>query len=456
MVTDYIQQIVNNFRNLSLNTLGVERDIYRLLMDKDVDKALSLMEDNQAEVDNALEEYIPQKHAVMNRRDKDRRGKAPYISEKLPRGRQRYINEVELFFLLGKPLKWSESTGDEKAFKYYKDFLKETRFDSKFRQCKRLAGAETESALIFRLYNEGGEVKYHCFVAARSLGYKIRPMFDQYKRLSALAYGYTLKENGKSIEHWDIQTKDGFFMCRRDPLGWQVESYNNPCGKIISLYFHQRKAWDGVEQRLNREEMLDSKVADTNNYFADPIAAASADVIESMMEGDSIGRMINLVGGNSRFEYINPPQSSETRRDEMSALERSILFDTFTPDLSFEALKGFGAVSGAAIKNAMTLGYIKRANLLEYYEEMASRFKNVAIAILKVVHPSVNFDSLDINFEFQEPFEVDIKEEVALKADLHTKGLMSTESAVTQLGLVEDATKEINRIKEEKATQQTA
>lgn len=455
MVTDYIQQIVNNFRNLSLNTLGVERDIYRLLMDKDVDKALSLMEDNQTEVDNALEEYIPQKHRVMYRKDKDRHGKTPYISEKLPRGRQRYINEVELFFLLGKPLKWSESTGGD-GFKYFTDFLKEIRFDSKFRQCKRLAGGETESALIFRLYSEDGTMKYHSFVTARSLGYRLRPMFDQYKRLSALAYGYTLKENGKNIEHWDIQTKDGLFFCRRDPLGWQVDSYPNPCGKILSLYFHQRKAWDGVEQRLNREEMLDSKVADTNNYFADPIAAASADVIETMMEGDTIGRMINLVGGNSRFEYINPPQSSETRRDEMSALERSILFDTFTPDLSFEALKGFGAVSGAAIKNAMTLGYIKRANLLEYYEEMASRFKNVALAILKVIHPSVDFDSLDINFEFQEPFEVDTREDAMLKADLHTKGLMSTESAVEQLGLVEDATKEINRIKEEKTIQQTA
>lgn len=455
MVTDYVSQIMTNFRNLSLNTLGVERDIYRLLIDKDIDKALSLMEDNEVEVDNALSEYNPHLHKVMYRKDKDRRGKAPYISEKLPRTRQRYINEVELFFLLGKPLKWSEKTGNP-AFKYFLDLLKEIRFDSKFRQCKRLAGAETESSLVFRLYNEGGEIKYHSFVAARSLGYRLRPMFDQYGRLSAFAYGYTLKENGKSIEHWDFQTKDGFFFCRRDPLGWDVQYYNNPCGKIISLYFHQRKSWDGVESRINREEMLDSKVADTNNYFADPIAAASADVINAMMDGDSIGKMINLVGGNSRFEYINPPQSSETRRDEMSALERSILFDTFTPDLSFEALKGFGSVSGAAIKNAMSLGYIKRANLMETYEEMASRFKNIVLAILKVIHPSENFDSLEIEFEFQEPFETDQKEDTMLTADLHAKGLMSKQSAIEKIGVTEDSKRELKKIEDEQAQKQQA
>lgn len=449
MVTDYLNQLLTNFKNLSLNTLGVERDIYRLLIDKDIDKALSLMEDNEAEVDNAINEYNPELHNVMRRKDKDRRGKSPYISEKLPRTRQRYINEVELFFLLGKPLVWSEKTGNEKAFKYFTDLLKDIRFDSKFRQCKRLAGAETESALVFRLYNEGGEIKYHCFVAARSLGYRLRPMFDQYGRLSAFAYGYTLKENGKDIEHWDFQTKDGFFFCRREPIGWMVEYYRNPCGKILALYFKQRKAWDGVQQRINREEMLDSKVADTNNYFADPIAAASADVIQSMMEGDTIGKMINLVGGNSRFEYVNPPQSSETRRDEMASLERSILFDTFTPDLSFEALKGFGGVSGAAIKNAMTLGYIKRANLMEVYEEMASRFKNIVIAILKEIHPSEKFDLLEIEFEFQEPFEADKKEDSVLTADLQQKGLMSKQTAIEKLGTTTDVQKEIRMIKQE-------
>ena len=37
-------------------------------------------------------------HEVNKRPNKHRKNQEPYITEKLPRGRQAYINEVELFF----------------------------------------------------------------------------------------------------------------------------------------------------------------------------------------------------------------------------------------------------------------------------------------------------------------------------------------------------------------------
>ena len=47
---------------------------------------------------------------------------------------------------------------------------------------------------------------------------------------------------------------------------------------IRDRYYSQPKAWDGAEPRLKREEILDSKVGDTNNYFADPIAVVTGRV----------------------------------------------------------------------------------------------------------------------------------------------------------------------------------
>lgn len=65
-----------------------------LIKAKDISRAMSLMEDHDVEVSKALCEYNPKSHAVMGRRDKTRKGQEDYRTEKLPRTRQRYINEV--------------------------------------------------------------------------------------------------------------------------------------------------------------------------------------------------------------------------------------------------------------------------------------------------------------------------------------------------------------------------
>lgn len=451
-MTEYIKQIFEYFRNLALNSAGVERTLYELLEQNDISSAIELMQNHDDEVEEALKEYNPQTHDVMNRPNKSRKNAKEYETEKLPRSRQRYINEVELFFLLGSPIKWELTEGDEEAYSLFTEFLQEQRFDSLMRKAKRLAGAETESAKLYHIYRNDNtnERAVKALVLARSTGYKLRPLFDQYGNLSAFAYGYKLKEQGKTILHWDIQTADSLYYCKKGAIGWEVEQFPNPTGKINIVYYRQPKAWSGAERRLNREEMLDSKVGDTNNYFADPIAVATGDVIDSMTDPNRPGKLIQVIGHESKFEYLNPPQTSETRREEKSDLEKSILFDTFTPDLSFDNLKGLGTLSGSAIKNAMILGFIKRDNLKEIYEEMLDREKNIIIGILKYLYPNkaVAFDEMKIKHEFTEPFAVDRQSNINQIAQLYQVGLLSRESAISNIGIVDNANEEAQRIVE--------
>lgn len=451
-MTEYIKQIFEYFRNLALNSAGVERTLYELLEQNDISGVIELMQNHDDEVEEALKEYNPQTHDVMNRPNKSRKNAKEYETEKLPRSRQRYINEVELFFLLGSPIKWELTEGDEEAYSLFTEFLQEQRFDSLMRKAKRLAGAETESAKLYHIYRNDNtnERAVKALVLARSTGYKLRPLFDQYGNLSAFAYGYKLKEQGKTIQHWDIQTADSLYYCKKGAIGWEVEQFPNPTGKINIVYYRQPKAWSGAERRLNREEMLDSKVGDTNNYFADPIAVATGDVIDSMTDPNRPGKLIQVIGHESKFEYLNPPQTSETRREEKSDLEKSILFDTFTPDLSFDNLKGLGTLSGSAIKNAMILGFIKRDNLKEIYEEMLDREKNIIIGILKYLYPNkaAAFDEMKIKHEFTEPFAVDRQSNINQIAQLYQVGLLSRESAISNIGIVDNANEEAQRIVE--------
>ncbi len=454
-MNEYLQQLYEVFRNVVMNTMGIKRDLYQLMLDKDVSHAIAMFADNDKEIDKAIREYNPQTHEVMRRRNKFRKGDDPYITEKLPRTWQRYINEVELFFLLGNPIKWKKKDGDDEAFELFTGFLQDTRFDSKMRQLKRLAGAETEAALMFHLYQEGGERKFDNFIVARSKGYSTRSLFDQYGNLVAVAYGYKIKVGTMNEQHWDIQTSEWLFECSRGRISWDVNIYPNPTRKINGIFAKQVKAWDGVVPRIDRDEMLDSKIADTNNYFADPIAIASADVLVSLKSKDKIARMIQASGANSKFEYVNPPQNSEARREEKESLRMSILNDSFTPDLSFEALKGFGTLTGAAIKNAMVLGYMKRAKNLEVYDELVDRYKNVMIEVLAFLYPgkAEELHELKIEHEFSDPFASDEREERNSIQQLFSSGLLSLETAVELLALVDTPSEEVVRIKAAAAEQ---
>ena len=85
MENNYLLQILQLFKNITLNAIGIERDLYKLLEDGDVDKALGLFNDRDSEVDEAISEYNPQTHEVMYRPNKPRKNDRPYITEKLPR-----------------------------------------------------------------------------------------------------------------------------------------------------------------------------------------------------------------------------------------------------------------------------------------------------------------------------------------------------------------------------------
>lgn len=436
-----INEIVLYLQNKIKNGTGIERNLHELLTSRDIDKAKRLFQDRDRDVLKAIEEYNVNTHKVMSRRDKYRKGQEPYIVQKLPRAWQRYINEVALFFLLAKPIIWNEvdpTNETEAAFKAYKDFLKQTRFHVTIREAKRLAGAETESAKIYHLYQDNGVAKVKVMVISKSQNYTLRPMFDQFKNMVAFGYGYFLNEGGNTVEHFDILTPDYIYRCKKRAIGWEVNISRNPIGKIPAIYYKQPKEWEGVERRIERDEEVDSKTGDTNNYFADPIAKVTADVAKSLPQGEDTGKLIQLIGKDSVFEYVSPPTATEMKDGEKKVLRESILSDTFTPDFSFENMKGTGTLSGEAIKRALILGYIKRDNRMEIYDELVDREKNIILAIMaNVTNISMKESILKLNIshEFAEPFDEDTDKRWSAIGSAYSDGVMSLETAIKLIGV---------------------
>lgn len=463
--------LMDLFKNYVNALTGTNQEFEELLAAKDISGAKDKMVTHQDRALDALREYNTFTHEIMKREDKivtDKKGnflrKEPVW--KLPIPYPVYINEIALVFLYGRPVKWLQvSEGTDDAFAKYLDVIKRTRFNSKIRQCKRIAGAETESAMLFRVYkDEDGNPDVQIRVLAKSKGDEIYTRFDQYENLVSFAWGYYTKETGdKIVYNFDIYTKDVIYRCQKQSIGWEVNEESNFIGKIPVLLFQQEKEWHGVEHLIYREEAIASRTADTNDYFADPIAIMSAEIIKNMPEKKEAAKLLvtnDKDGVDKAARYLTWDNAPQSKKDEIEWLQDQILSKTFTPKIGLDTLKSLSSLSGKALRTVMLLADIKAARRKESHDEMLDRAASLITAIIgNVLDVSLHSqcEKLRVAHEFQEPFGEDVADSIENIVKSIDGGIMSTETGVELNPLVKDSHRETERLakeKEEEAKQQ--
>lgn len=449
-----------------LNAKGVKLAMVQLLESGNVDDALALFQDNSNKVEAALKEYFTESHTIKQRRDKQIKGKDDYITHKLPLNIQSYINEVELFFLLGQPLKWemrnsiTEQEDLKEVYKLFLDFIRSQHYDSNNRVIKRLAGAETECAKLYAIYKDEGVQKIKTIVLSRSLGYDIRPLFNRYGDMKAFAVGCSLKKSdGNIVQHWDIYTSELIYHCDmaqgdNSNVGWSISKEVNYIGKIPIIYFTQPKAWDGAQERIERIEEMDSKTADIIDYTDNPILILDKKVKNTIAGAKEVGKLLQVDSKDSVVKYLEVPSQNEAKQQERDNVEESIYLSTLTPDFTYKNVKGLGAISGAAISKANILGYIKRLNRMEIYDEAFERECSLIKAILSnilYVEKRVEINRMDIHHIYQDPAIGidDNSEEISRWVEM---GMMSREAAVAANRNIQNKELEVERLLNEEAS----
>lgn len=448
------------FRNYVNSLVGRNQEFEQLLAARDISSVRDKMQHHEPEVMAALKEYDTFSHEIMNREDKlitDKNGNFVKREKvwRLPIPYPVYINEIALVFLYGRPVKWMQaSEGTDEAFKAFQDFIKRTRFDSKIRQCKRIAGAETESAMLFRVFkDDAGNPDCQIRVLARSKGDEIYTRFDQYENLISLAWGYYAKETeDEVVYHFDIFTKDMIYRCAKKSLGWEVETEVNFIGKIPVIYFRQQKEWHGVENLIHREESIASHTADTNDYFADPIAIMAQDIIRNMPEKKETGKLLvvnDKDGVDKAAKYLTWDSAPQSKKDEVDWLQNQILQKTFTPNITTDTLKSISQLSAKALRTVMMLADIKASKHKELHDELLDRTASLVTAIIgNVLDVSLagQCATLQIGHEFQEPFGDDIADTLNDIVRAVDGGIMSLDTAIELNPLVKDTHREKERL----------
>ena len=456
---------IQMFTNYLNAVVGRNQEFDELIKAKDISRVKELFTTREALTAEAMKEYDPKQHEIMSRPDKILKNpkgerKGTLKRWKLPINYPQYINEIALVFIYGRPIKWTnQSEGTDKAFSAFQDLIKRTRFDSKVRQCKRLAGAETQSAMLFRVFRNN-ENKPDCQirVLAKSKGDEIYARWDMYENLVSFAWGYYVKDSSTETSyHFDIFTPDVIYRCKRVLTGWEVVEEQNPIGKIPVILFQQDKEWKGVEPLIEREEYIGSRTADTNDYFADPMFIVDTDIIKNMPDKNDENKTLISKGKDDvskAAHYLTWDSAPESKQKEIEWLQKHILTKTFTPNIDFESMKGLSNVSGKALKQMMLLADIKAQRHKEVHDELLDRTGNLVIAIIgNVLNIALRGEcnNLVVGHEFQEPFGEDIKETIENIAKAKDAEMLSTEGAIELNPLVKDKEQELKRIEKENA-----
>lgn len=456
---------IQMFTNYLNAVVGRNQEFDELIKAKDISRVKELFATREALTAEAMKEYDPKQHEIMNRADKILKNpkgerKGTLKRWKLPINYPQYINEISVVFIYGRPVKWTnQSEGTDNAFKAFQDLIKRTRFDSKIRQCKRLAGAETQSAMLFRVFRNN-ENKPDCQirVLAKSKGDEIYARWDMYENLVSFAWGYYVKDSSTATSyHFDIFTPDVIYRCKRVLTGWEVVEEANPIGKIPVILFQQDKEWKGVEPLIEREEYIGSRTADTNDYFADPMFIVNSDIIKNMPEKGDENKTLISKGSDDVSKvahYLTWDSAPESKQKEIEWLQKHILSKTFTPNIDFESMKGLSNVSGKALKQMMLLADIKASKHKEVHDELLDRTGNLFISIIaNVLNIALRGEcsNLVVGHEFQEPFGEDIKETIENIAKAKDCDMLSTEGAIELNPLVKDKEQELKRIEKESA-----
>jgi len=375
---------------------------------------------------------------------------------KIPIPYQKYINEIALVFLYGRPVKWlqkSENTDD--VFTNFKDWMEKIRFDAAVREAKRIAGAERTSAILFHVYkNKDGEPDLLLNVLGKSNDDDIYIQKDQYKRLTAFAWGYTLTDAGhKAVYHVDIYTDDTIYRCTRVSMGWEVIVMQNLVGKIPVLLMEQETESDGVQPMIERTETMESTDADVNDRFANPAMVATAQVLNDLPKAEDEAKLYILKDGGE-LKYMTWDDASESKKNEYERLDKHIMSKTFTPNIDAETMKGIGTMSAKALTKIFLLAVIKADKRKEQHDGYMNRVSHLMCAILGNVLDYKNktqYEALQIGHEFQQPFGDDVSDELTDLLKQYQAGALSLQSLLENSYLVKNAQVEMERIKQDQA-----
>lgn len=383
-------------------------------------------------------------------------------------------------FEVGKPVTLVASEENDLS-KLFSQIWKSNRVDSKIADLVRLKKSETQGAIQFYIV----DIKPDSILSKIliKLGFKsqvkeikskildntkgvMTPYFDSSGNMILFMWEYKGKDavSGKELNHVEIWDSINFHYLN-DASGKMAYAEKGllPHGfdRIPIVYISQDEPeWFDVKEMIDRIEVSLSKLGASNDYSAYPLLQIFGEV-KSFPDKDDNGKVLQFDMKkdddgkyvNGRAEFLESSNAVESAKLELETLKGFIFSISHTPDLSFDNVKGLGSVSGVALKLLFLDAVIKATMNEGENRTMIERIVNVILSgIVKTTNTTLSTQGQSLYYEiiFNSIIPDDVQAATTIITSLTSSGLLSTETAIKLLDLVENPTEELNLINAEK------
>lgn len=474
------------------------RELANAIRKEDSIKAIGLLKDGRLtpmpDVTNAMKGLDPAKHDVMDtkiRPDKkvkkdsgdgyddedmyvDSNGEEKYVGsrhkivkvERISIALQRLIVERAVSFSFGIPVEYTANTSTkaEKAlFKSAKAVIKKVKMRSVDRKIARAMFSTTEVAEYWypvegknSKYGFDSDFKLKVAIFSPANGDELYPYFDDSGDMIAFSRQYSITDKD-GIEHtfFETYTHEYTYRWAQQQNGdWELVHFSEQAiGKIPIVYgCQERPEWEDVDSLISRLEFLLSNFADTNDYHAAPKIFCTGTIRGWADKGDS-GAVITGDEG-ATMDYVSWQQAPEAVKLEIETLLKLIYTITQTPDISFDNVKGIGAISGTALELLFMDAHLKVQTKSEIFDEYLQRRMSIISKYLAKFNGSEDYakasDTIDIEGSIKPYTLKDASTKIAnATSATGGKAVASRETAIRMVGIVDDVDQELKKIEEE-------
>ena len=449
-------------------------DINNLLASdlSDTKKVQLLLEDALPKKIKTYQDYYDGEHEVLKRYNKA----DPSVEvNKIVLNFCKQIVDFATYWLLANPPKLINNTPElETTFLDFEKSYKDALVNNLNIKLGQTLFSETRAAELLTLSE--GKVKY-LLLSLRDQTFNAN--FDDKGNLTAFVRKYIVNEQieskVKKIHYIELYTKGGFNKWREtDEDKNEYEELSTPevkklkenykkINKIPVVYYEIKEPlfWPvkSLQDRLNE---IISRLADTNDYFADPILKLFGDIVRDKdgkigLRKATTGKVMHLQSIEaegaqikSDAEYLTWDNMPESIKFEVENLIQNVLYLTHTANISFDNLKGnIGNLSGSAIKLMFLDSTLFTKSLKAVLHDFQRRV-NVHKALLDSISATTAYAELDISVEFQNPIPTNEKEFIDMLSVSVMSGFMSKETAIEKNPLISNSEAEKKRIESEK------
>lgn len=251
------------------------------------------------------------------------------------------------------------------------------------------------------VYGFPSKYKLRSAIFSPLLGDTLFPYFDETGDMIAFSREFTVTINTVSKIYFETYTDEAHYMWQNSADGYaMVEGYPKELkiGKIPVIFGCQPQVeWADVQNLIDRLEKLLSNFADTNDYHASPKIFIKGKLLGFAKKGES-GAILQG-DENSSAQYLSWANAPEAVKLEINTLLQMIYTITQTPDISFDAVKGLGTISGIALKLLFMDAHLKVADHQEVFDEYLQRRINVIKAFIGKFNTKLTSDADNLMVE---------------------------------------------------------